>query len=165
MLINSIFFIVYSTILIFAAILTMVSNKIIHSLIWAMLVFLMVGCLFLLLGATYNAVVQFLIYVVAIPILIGVSIMLVKSNIGKRKIMINSFWKILAIIAFVLFIGEFLAANSDVFNTIQSCVVNINSYSDLESFSKNIFSSYPILLLEFGLGIVLTVVGMSYYER
>lgn len=165
MVLNSLFFIIYSVILLLSAILTMVADKIIHSLLWAVLTFLMVGCLFFLLGAKYNAIVQFLIYVVAIPILIAVSIMWVKPTLNKRKIFINSFWKIFAIVIFVLFIGEFLSINFDLFNVMHTCVIDVNSYSDLDSFSKNIFNLFPILLFEFGIGIVFMVIGLSKYDR
>ena len=165
--INSIFFIFFSTILLLSAILSVVSKKIIYSLLWAMLTFCMVGMLFLLLGAVYNAMVQFLIYFVAIPILIAVSIMLVNSQYNS-SILLNKrsvFVSILPIGLITFFTGKYVIFNNDFFEVIQTCNLYVNQFSDLITISQNILGAYPVLILEFSLGILITVIGLVYYEK
>ncbi len=167
MTLNSIFFILFSITLILSSVFSMVSKRMIYTLLWAMLVFLMVAGLFLLLGATYNSMVQFLIYVVAIPVLIAVSIMLINqrgqnNQLFKRK---YSLWVLIGIFFLILIIGEFLSLNNDFFEIVRSCSVYVNPYSDLYSITRNLLGVYPVLLLEFAAGIVLTIVGLSYYGK
>lgn len=164
MSINSFFFILFSVLMCISSIFSLLSKKMIYTLLWAMVVFLMVAGLFLLLGAKYNSIVQFLIYVVTIPVLVAVSIMLIKQNSEKRIIMLNSFWKIIGVAILVILIGEFFSLNKDVFEIVKACFVFVNPYSDLDSFVQNILERYPILLLEFGLGLIITVIGLSNHE-
>ena len=133
-----------------------------------MSVFFCVGLLFLLLGAFYNAMVQFLLYVVAIPILIAVSIMLIKPNnfyvnevFSKKYIILSN----LGILIFVLILAIFLYFNSNVFEIIKDCTLYVNQYSVFVSISQNLLGVYPILLIEFVLCILMTVIGLSYYEK
>lgn len=163
--INSIFFIFFSAVMVLGAILSVISKQMVYTLLYAMLVFISVGGLFLILGAAYNAAVQFLVYVVAIPILLAVSIMLIKSATSKRRLIRGKICAVLGILALVILLCEFVSLNNDIFEIIKTCVLYVNPYSDLVSISKNILGVYPVLLLEFGLGIVITVTGLCYYEK
>lgn len=163
--INSIFFIFFSAVMVLGAILSVISKQMVYTLLYAMLVFISVGGLFLILGAAYNATVQFLVYVVAIPILLAVSIMLIKSATSKRRLIRGKIWAVLGILALVILLCEFVSLNNDIFEIIKTCVLYVNPYSDLVSISKNILGVYPVLFLEFGLGIVITVTGLCYYEK
>ena len=163
--INSIYFLVFSLLLILSAILTIASKKMVTALLWSIVVFMSVGGLFLLLGATYNAIAQLLVYVVAVPVLIAVSIMLIKQEKSNYGFSLGKIISVLGIIALILLAIEFVSLNSNIFQIIKSCYVYVNPYSDLISISKNLLGVYPIFLLEFGLGIILTVMGICYYEK
>lgn len=163
--INSLYFIIFSFFLVLGAILSVVSKRMVYTLLWAMVVFMSIGGLFLLLGAAYNAIVQFLVYVVAIPVLIAVSIMLIKPDINYKRLFLGKIWAIIGIVSLVVVISEFVSLNSDFFDIVKTCIIYVNPYSDLVSLAKNILGVYPVLLLEFGLGIVLTVMGICHYEK
>lgn len=167
MTLNSLFFIIFSGILVLSSIFSMVSKRMTYTLLWAMMVFLMIAGLFLLLGASYNAMVQFLIYVVAIPVLIAVSIMLINSNNKENTFFRGkySLWVLTGVFFLVLIIGEFLSLNNDFFEIIKNCSVYVNTYSDLSSVTRNILGGYPVLFLEFASGIVLTIIGLSHYGK
>lgn len=164
--VNSIFFITYSIILILASILSILSKKMIYTLLFALLVFIMTGGLFILLGATYNAMVQFLIYVIAIPVLIAISIMVLNQRTVFENIKLKDIiWFLFAVLVLGTIICEFLIHNKETFNATKHYSVYVNQYSDLISISMNILGTYPVLFLEFGLAILLIVIGVLYYEK
>ena len=164
--INTIFFIIFSVILVFTTILTIMCRKMIHSILWSMITFLMVGFLFLLLGAVFNATVQFLVYVVGIPVLIALSIMFIGNK--KRYItnLINKKVTLGFLGAFTLTFGlsEFIHKNKDIFQHLDTCNIYTNSYTNLISISKNILGVYPMLLIGLGLGILCLIIGVSHYD-
>ena len=164
---NSIIFTILSISMVFGAILSIFSRSVVHSLLWAMVSFISVSGLFLNLGATYNAIIQLLIYVGAIPILIAAAIMLTKStdsgyNITRK---IRLIYSLVGIMILCIILGEFIYVNKDFYLTIHQCSVYINSYSDIISITKNIYENHFILLVEFGLGVLLTVIGVNHYEK
>lgn len=163
--INSIFFIIYSLVIVLSALLSILSKKLIYTLLWAMVVFLAVGGIFLLLGATYNAMVQFLIYVIAIPALIAISIMLTKQTSTEKVVRFNLSWIILGVVVLGIICVEFVSLNNYLYEPVKKCIVYVNSYSDLMSITINLLEKYSILLLEYVLSLLLVVVGLSYYEK
>lgn len=136
----------------------------IYTLLWAIITFLGVGGLFALLGSVYNAVVQLLVYVLVIPILIAVSIMLIKPIVYNKSFLKKRFCLFLGVLFFCFILVEFISLNSDIFDLLKSCVVYVNSYSDFEAITQNLREN-PFLLLEFGIGLVIAVLGLCYYER
>ena len=168
MIINAVFFILFSFFLLCSAVLSITSRKMIYSLLFAMITFLSVGLLFWLLGAIYNAMVQVLVYVVAVPILIAISIMLIKPNsfcINKLFVNRNMLLSIIGILFLILIIGIFFSLNFNLFEIMKNCTIYVNQYSALISISQNLLGIYPVLLIEFGLCVLMTVIGLSYYEK
>ena len=74
-------------------------------------------------------------------------------------------WILLGIFSLIIILGDFLSMNNIFFEIVKNCSVYVNSYSDLFSISRNLLGVYPVLLLEFAAGIVLTIVGLSYYGK
>ena len=66
-IINSITFYGFAITLVVFAFLTLLSNKIMYSLIFALIVFFASGAIFFALGADYNAIIQIMVYGVAVP--------------------------------------------------------------------------------------------------
>lgn len=163
--INSVYFLFLSFSLLFGAILTIASKKMVYSLLWSMITFISIGGLFFVLDTTYNAIVQLLVYVVAIPILIAVSIMLIKPEQENKNFSYSKFLSVLGIITFIILLTEFTSINYDIFQIIKSCFVYVNPYSDLISISKNILGIYPVFLFEFGLATIVTVMGICFHEK
>lgn len=164
---NSLFFIALSSFAIIFEILSIFSKKIIYALLFAMVTFTMVSGIFLHLGATYNAIVQLMIYTTAIPILIAISIMITdsyKNNLGITK-PLRTLYSLLGILILCAILFEFLEVNQHFYTSIHQCSVYINTYSDFLSIVQNIFKSHFILLAEFALGIILTTIGVLRYEK
>ncbi len=81
------FFIVFSAIAIWGAIAMLYTKEIVRSAIYLIIVFLMIGILYLFLNAEYLAIIQILVYVGAVPVLILFGIMLTKRRLlgGDRR--------------------------------------------------------------------------------
>ena len=163
--VNSMFFILFSSFIFLGALISIVSKNMIYTLLSAMIVFLGVGGLFALLGAIYNTAVQFLVYVLVIPILIAVSIMLIKPIVYNNRFFKNKFWLFLSVLFFIFILVEFVSLNSDIFEFVKTCTVYVNQYSDFEAIAQNLLGKYSFLLVEFGIGLIITVMGLCYYER
>lgn len=162
---NSLFFILFSTTIILGATFSIASKNMIYTLLSAILVFLGVGCQFALLGATYNAIVQLLVYVLVIPILTAVSIMLIKPLTNSKRLLKNKFWIFLGILFFTLILVEFVSLNNQFFDLVKSCSTYVNQYSIFESIAQNLLSNYSFTLIEFGICLIITVTGLCYYEK
>ena len=72
--------------LIVFAFLSVFLDKIVHSLLASMVVFFLVGLVFYLLGAEYNAVIQLAIYGLAVPILLAISLMFTNTRVEKISV-------------------------------------------------------------------------------
>ena len=72
---NPIIFYIASFILIGFALMSMLFKNIIYSLLCAIMVFFSASIFFYILGSEYNAIIQAAIYGLAVPIIIGLSIM------------------------------------------------------------------------------------------
>lgn len=161
----SLFFILFSIFIILGAIFSIASKNIIYTLLFAILVFGGVGCQFALVGATYNAIVQFLVYVLVIPILTAVSIMLIKPLTNSKRLLKNKFWIFLGILFFTFILVEFVSLNNQFFDLVMICNTHINQYSNIESIAQSLLSNYSFTLIEFGICLIITVTGLCYYEK
>ena len=75
MLNNPVFFYIASVGIILFALLSLFAKNVIYSLLWAILVFFFGAVIFFILGSEYNAIIQAAVYGLAVPIIIGISIM------------------------------------------------------------------------------------------
>ena len=82
MISNPVIFYIAAFILILFALLSMFLKNVIYSLLAAVMVFFDAALLFYVLGSEYNAIIQAAIYGLAVPVIIGVSIMFTN---GKTK--------------------------------------------------------------------------------
>lgn len=161
----SLFFIIFSIIIILGAIFSITSKNMIYTLLSAILVFLGVGCQFALIGATYNSIVQLLVYVLVIPILTAISIMLIKPLTNTKRLLKNKLWLFSGILFFTLILIEFVSLNNQFFDLVKTCSTYINQYSNIESIAQNLLSNYSFTLIEFGICLIITVTGLCYYEK
>ena len=74
MLNNPVFFYIASVGIILFALLSLFAKNVIYSLLWAILVFFFGAVIFFILGSEYNAIIQAAVYGLAVPIIIGISI-------------------------------------------------------------------------------------------
>ncbi len=80
---NPVIFYSASAFIILFAILTLCAKKVVYSLLASIVVFFFGALFFYVLGSEYNAIIQAAIYGFAVPVIIGVSIML--SGKAERK--------------------------------------------------------------------------------
>ena len=95
MISNNIIFYISSFIILSSALFALFNRSLINSLLWAIVTFLSVAIIFYALGSEYNAIIQASIYGLAVPVIIGVSIMFTGSNKEKRKMTPVSYLAIL----------------------------------------------------------------------
>jgi NADH-quinone oxidoreductase subunit J len=113
-----IFFLVTAGVTLIAAVMVVTARNLVHSAWWLILTLFGVAVVFVLLDASFFAVIQVIIYIGAISILIIFAIMMtrrVTSDPGPR---FNREWVLGAVMAFVLFGGiTWMLSTWDKFNT------------------------------------------------
>jgi NADH-quinone oxidoreductase subunit J len=105
MTITQIVFLAISATTILASILVVTSRKMIHAALWLVLSLGGVAVLFVLLQASFLAVVQVVIYIGAIAILIIFAVMLTRRMMFDTGPSINRYWWVGALVAVLLFAG------------------------------------------------------------
>ncbi len=104
MTIAQIIFIAISAITVIASILVVASRNLVHAALWLVLSLAGVAVLFVLLQASFLAVVQVVIYIGAIAILIIFAVMLTRRVMRETKPQVNRYWWIGALAALLLFV-------------------------------------------------------------
>ncbi|MGD8812852.1 MAG: NADH-quinone oxidoreductase subunit J [Anaerolineales bacterium] len=144
MTITQIVFLVVSVTTILAAILVVTSHKMIHAALWLVLSLGGVAVLFVLLQASFLAVVQIVIYVGAIAILIIFVVMLTRRMMYETGSQVNRYWWIGAVAALLLFAGlvvmlgqipaittltdELPIPEGDLLSMLGTALVDVNSF-------------------------------------
>lgn len=106
------FFLVTAFVILFSALMTVLTRKMMHSALWFVLALLGVAVIFAMLEASFFAVVQVLIYVGAIAILIIFSVMLTRRAMEDTGPQVNKGWVISSIIVIIVLGGSYLAFHS-----------------------------------------------------
>ena len=167
---NPIVFYPTAFLIVLFAILTISFKNILYSLLSAILVFFLAGLLFYVLGSEYNAVIQIAIYGLAVPIILGLSIMF--TNFGKeakkelKTSNINYIMLFTAgvfILAFVYLVLMSLVMNAQSFDFSDN--IGNTAIQVMRAFSEGIFVRY-VFAFEF-ISIILTiiVVGIGLFDR
>ncbi len=167
-IIKSITFYGFSMLILLFAILALVADNILYSLLFSVVVFFCTGGIFFSLGADYNAVVQIAIYAVAIPILILFSIMFVitdkNNNLNisfspKFVITFISTGVISLILCYCVKFSTYLNPNSTKFLGTSSLNSNLND--SIINIAKTLYTNYSLSLFIFAVSVVIVVVGIS----
>ena len=103
MTIVQIVFLVISAITLVASIMVVASPKLVHAALWLVLSLAGVAVLFVLLQASFLAVVQVVVYIGAIAILIIFAVMLTRRVMHEEKPQVNRYWWVGAFAALLLF--------------------------------------------------------------
>lgn len=98
-------FLVIALITLYAALEVVTTNNLIHAALWLIVTLLGVAAIFVLLNATFLAVVQVMVYIGAIAILMIFAIMLTRE-VGKgEEVQVNKNWPVAALFGFLMFAG------------------------------------------------------------
>ncbi len=165
-ILTSVIFYLCSAVIILSALLTILSKRIMYSLIFAIIVFFAVGFIFMLLNAEYNAIIQFAVYGVAIPILIAFALMFTSYKTDKSIYLAFSARLILTLISAILFVltlFNILLISSSVVDwlfTSQSSLI-LNKYEMFNSISNGLYikSFFALELIAFLVFVI--IVGFS----
>jgi NADH-quinone oxidoreductase subunit J len=167
-ILKSLIFYGFAGIIIVFALLSIFANRILYSLISAVCVFFTTAGIFFLLGAEYNAVVQILVYGIAIPILFVMAIMFTADKLDKKTYItlkprfIVSFISIgvlfLALI-YLLATSLSLDANANWIFTKQT--MTVNKYQMFSAISNGIFVNFAYAFELFSILLLIIIVGFS----
>lgn len=161
---NPIIFYPAILLLITSAILTIKFKNIFYSLLSAIVVFFITGLLFYLLGSEYNAVIQIAIYGIAVPIILGLSVMFTEdvecNKIINKNIKQNSFLIIIGIL-FIFTILTFLSFSS--FNIMS--FDGINSYNTLNAFAEGLFVNYVWAFELISIILTIIIIGITLFNN
>lgn len=98
-------FLISAAVTLVAALMVVLSPRLVHSALWLILTLAGVAVLFVLLNAGFLAVVQVAIYIDAIAILIIIVVMLTQRAMAEQVVQINRGWWMAAVAALILFVG------------------------------------------------------------
>ena len=152
------------------ALLTLFAKNVIYSLLSAVMVFFFGALFFYMLGSEYNAIIQAAIYGLAVPIIIGVSIMFAPtSGKVKDKSFVTPYVTFMSaalfVLAFVYLVLMSLAMMPDTFRVMD--VFQVNAFDAIKSFAKGIFINYvwAFELLSLLLTVVIAGIGLLRTDK
>lgn len=159
---NPIFFYISASVIITFALLSLFSKNIINSLLSAIMVFFAGALFYYILGSEYNAIIQAAIYGLAVPIIIGVSIMFTNgTQINKKGFTLPYITFISAgifLLAFIWLIRMSLVFLPDTFNLTE--IPQVNTFDVISVFAKGIFINYVWAFELVSLLLVIVIAGI-----
>lgn len=119
MSLTQILFLVFSAVIIGAALMVVLSRRIMRAALWLVLALFGVALIFALLDASFFAVVQVLVYVGAIATLLIFAVMLTRGVMDDSKAQLNRGWPF-ALLACLAFFGGlvWMLSQWDQFNSV-----------------------------------------------
>lgn len=167
-ILKSLIFYGFAGAIIFSALFSIFSLRILYSLIAAVCVFFLTAGIYFLLGADYNAVVQIAVYGIAIPILFVLAIMFTSDNVDKKTYITGKPRLYLAFmgigvlfLSLVYLIATSLSLNSNSAWILQKQTIFINKYQMFKAISDGFFVNYAFAFELFSILLLIVVVGIS----
>ena len=167
MISNPIIFYTASTLIIVFTLTALINKNVIYSLLASIIVFFTGAIYFYVLGSEYNAIIQAAIYGLAVPILIGLSIMFTphkseNKKLGKIGLAILIFSMIfIAIFADILIFS--ITKLPQTFNFTE--IAQTNPYDVLSSFAGGIFINYVWAFELLSLLLTIIIAGLTLFKR
>lgn len=167
---NPIVFYPAAIVMIAFALLAIYFKNIFYSLLSAIAVFFIAGMFFYVLGSEYNAIIQIAIYGVAVPVILGLTVMFTNhkkseaTNINDKK---NTFITILTsgIFALALF---YLIKISLTINTIGFNIVELSKNSSIQVinvFANALFVRYVFAFEIISLILTIIIIGITLLDQ
>lgn len=167
-IIKSITFYGFAMLILIFALLSVIANRIIYSLLAAVVVFFCAGGIFFSLGADYNAVVQIAVYGVAVPIIFLFSIMFTSNREDRRTYLtfgprfFIGFCSAAFLFMFLWYSVEFaLHLNSKTIQLFTPLKQEFGSVDQIVLIANGLYQNYQAPFILFGVMILITVVGIS----
>ena len=167
-ILKSITFYGFSFLILIFTVLTIFANRILYSLLYAVIAFFCAGGIFFSLGADYNAVVQIAIYGVAIPVIFLFAIMFTSKQ--ENKVVYISFkprffisFISIALLFIVIWylVNLSIHLNPNVANLFTFKLSGFNNFNSFIAIAKGLYVDYALALLLLGITIIISVLGIS----
>lgn len=144
------------------AIATICFRNIFYSLLSAIMVFFLAGTLFYVLGSEYNAVIQIAVYGLAVPVILGLSIMITNEKKNNETKISSKFAFIMAFFAGLFIITSFAIIR---FGLVMPDDYGVNPISSISVFGDGIFLRYVWAFELLSIILTIIVVGLSMFRR
>lgn len=142
-------------------------KNLIYSLLSSVMVFFGAALIFYILGSEYNAIIQAAIYGLAVPVIIGVSIMFTKGKHEAGKGFTLPYLTMLFggifVLAFVYLMMMSLAIMPDTFHLMG--LAQTTSMDNISAFSKGIFVNYVWAFELVSLLLTIVIAGISIFKK
>ena len=161
---NPVIFYSASVLITIFALLALFARNVVYSLLAAVVVFFFGALFFYVLGSEYNA-----IYGLAVPVIIGVSIMFTTRSAGGRKSFITPYITLLCsgifLLAFIYLVMMSLAMSPNTFHNME--LVQVNAFDTIRAFARGIFIDYvwAFELVSLLLTIVIAGFGLIKFRK
>ncbi len=167
-IINSITFYGFAFLILLFALLSLVANRIVYTLLFAVIAFFCAGGIFFSLGADYNAVVQILIYGVAVPIIFLFAIMFTSNREDKKTYLsfaprfFIAFCSSAFLFMFLWYSVEFaFHLNEKSMQLFTPVKQEFSSIDQITLIANGLYQNYQAGFILFAVLILITVVGIS----
>ena len=141
MISNPVIFYIASALIITSALVSMAVKNIISSLLAAIVTFFSAAVIFYILGSEYNAIIQAAIYGLAVPVIIGLSIMFTEGKPEKVKSNVFALIILMAAVFFGILIIDTLFISDlkfpEIFRLTE--LVQSNALDVISRFAKSLF--------------------------
>lgn len=167
MISNPVIFYIASSIILLFALISMFAKNIIYSLLAAIMVFLAASIFFFMLGSEYNAIIQAAIYGLAVPVIIGISIMFISKGNDSSKSFTLPYLAILASIIFALGIVYTIMISLSMLpeSFLLSNTERTSYFEVLSAFAKGIFINYIWAFELISLLLTIIIAGVSIFRK
>ena len=167
-IINTITFYGFSIAILVFALIAIFSRKIIYTLIFSALVFFFSAGLFFSLGAGYNAVVQIMIYGIAVPMIFLFAVMFTSKkedkffNFNLTPKFFLAFLSVVCLTMLLCYSTRFaIYINSSVADFFNVFKPEFSDFDSVVLLANTMYSVYNLPLIMFGLILVACVIGIS----
>ena len=164
---NPILFYISAFLIIFFAVLSLCLKDLIKALLSAILVFFSAAVFFYILGSEYNAIIQAAIYGLAVPVIIGVSIMF---TTGKKEPQKESVIPVITLIASGILLLGFIYVMMISFAILPDSLhivelSQINQFDVISAFAKGIFINYVWAFELISLLLTIVIAGFTLFKK
>lgn len=168
MISNPIIFYITAFLMIIFGVLTFCLRNVVYSLLSSIVVFFLAALIFYILGSEYNAIIQAAIYGLAVPVIIGVSIMFTNIKPAKSKSHFVLPYLVLLcggifVLASVYLIMMSLTILPDTFH-IQDAL-QVNSFESIRIFSHGLFVKYVWAFELVSLLLTIVIAGITLFRK
>ncbi len=146
------------------------ARNIIYSLLCSVVVFFLGALFFYVLGSEYNAIIQAAVYGLAVPVLIGISIMFWHNGKEKEKRAekftipyITLMCAGIFVLAFVYLVMMSVAMVPDTFCIKE--LAQVNAFDNISVFAKGIFVNYVWAFELVSLLLTIVIAGLSLFKK